>query len=77
MKEEMSIAEKMTSSVFGLRAQRVHLCAKRANPLIFMVFWGKVAARIVKRVKKIGMKEEIVDLERDVANEIGGGSWAS
>ena len=27
-----------------VRAQRVHLCAKRANPLIFMVFWGKVAA---------------------------------
>ena len=48
MKEEMSIADKMTSSVFGLRAQRVHLCAKRANPLIFMVFWGKVAARIVR-----------------------------
>ena len=59
------------------RAQRTHLCAKHTYPLIFMVFWGKVAARIVKRVKKIGMKEEIVDLERDVANEIGGGSWAS
>ena len=43
----------------------------------FHGFLGKVAARIVMRVKKIGMKEEIVDLERDVANEIGGGSWAS
>ena len=33
---------------FGItRAQRVHLCAKRANPLIFMVLGDKVAARIV------------------------------
>ena len=33
---------------FGItRAQRAYLCAKRANPPIFMVLWGKVAARIV------------------------------
>ena len=44
MKEEMGVADKMTSSVLGSRA---HLCAKRTNFLIFMVFWGKVAARIV------------------------------
>ena len=47
MKEEMGVADEMTFSVLGSRAQRAHLCAKRANPLIFMVFWGKVAARIV------------------------------
>ena len=34
---------------FGItRAQRAHLCAKRANPLIFMVLGDKVAARIVR-----------------------------
>ena len=33
---------------FGIvRTQRAHLCAKRANPLIFMVLGNKVAARIV------------------------------
>ena len=45
--KEMGVANEMTSSVLGSRAQPAHLCAKRANPLIFMFFWGKVAARIV------------------------------
>ena len=44
MKKEMGVADEMTSFVLGSRA---YLCAKRANPLIFMVLWGKVAARIV------------------------------
>ena len=43
MKEEMGVADEMTSSVW-----RAHLCAKRTNSLIFMFFWGKVAARIVR-----------------------------
>ena len=43
-KEEMGVADEMTSSILGLRA---YLCAKRGNPLIFMVLGGKVAARIV------------------------------
>ena len=47
MKVDMGIADKMTSSDLGSRAQRALLCAKRTNSLIFMVFWGKVAARIV------------------------------
>ena len=46
-KEEMGVADEMTSSILGLRAQRAYLCAKRGNPLIFMVLGGKVAARIV------------------------------
>ena len=32
---------------FLYRAQCAHLCTKSANPLIFMVLGGKVAARIV------------------------------
>ena len=47
MKEEMCVANEMTSSVLGSCVRSAHLCAKRANPIIFMVFWGKAAARIV------------------------------
>ena len=46
-KEEMGVADEMTSSVLGSRAQSTHLCTKRANPLNFMVWGGKVVARIV------------------------------
>ena len=41
MKEEMGVADEMTSSVLGSRAQRTHLCTKCANPLNFMVWGGK------------------------------------
>ena len=48
MKEEMGIADKMTSSVLGSSARSACiLCAELTNPLIFMVLGGKVAARIV------------------------------
>ena len=48
MKEEMGVADEIDIFRFGIaRAKRAHLCAKCANPLIFMVLGGKVAARIV------------------------------
>ena len=58
-KEEMGVADEMTSSVLGSRARSARICAQSAQIHSFSWFWGKSGSKNCQRVVKIGMKEEM------------------
>ena len=41
MKEEMGVADEMTSSVLGSRARSARICARSAQIHSFLWFWGE------------------------------------